>query len=263
MKRHAASVLIVLFVVLFVGVSAFGQAAPALNSNSNNGRGVGQRFVVPVGALGQHIVARNYLGIDPATGQPNGTGTAALYFPWLVGIPAEYLFSSTTVHDLTTANFTAVFSNIEVTPPLANGDMVNTFFNPGHEVIFYYHPDQHPTGWEDFDGFKAGQHIATFTVTENMISQIGNIGFFINSAPLTFSTDFMLPDGKVYNFRRLLGGITVHILQSFNPILKNGAPEVVNVSQIGGPAIMFPFSGTGTNQSADTLPEEDAGQYPH
>ena len=209
--------------------------------------------VVPVGALGQHIVARNYLGIDcAAPNAPTGLGTAALYFPWLVGIPEEFLFSSPTVHDETTARFTAVFSNIELGPPTSNGDMVNVFFAPGHEVQFFYQENPTPDqGWDNFDSFKDGQHIATFTVTKNMISQIGDIGFFINSAPLTFSDDFVLPDGKRYNFRKLVpGGITVHVLASFTPAGVHGP-----ISQLNGScALMLPFSGTGIHQSASTLP---------
>jgi hypothetical protein len=210
--------------------------------------------VVPVGALGQHLVARNYLAIDCQSQQPTGIGTAALYFPWLVGIPEEFLFSSQTPSEQneTTARFTAVFSNIEISGASNNGDMVNTFFAPGHEVRFYYHATQTPNqGWDNFDSFKDGQHIATFTVTKNMISQIGNIGFFINSAPLTFSDDFVLPDGKTYNFKRLVpGGITVHVLASFTPAGVHGP-----ISQLGGAcAVEFPFSGTGTHQAAQSIP---------
>jgi len=207
--------------------------------------------VVPVGALGQHIVARNYIGIDCVSHAPTGSGTAALYFPWLVGIPEEFLFSSP-VHNETTARFTAVFSNIEISSPTVNGDMLNTFFAPGHEVRFYFHATQTPNqGWNNFDSFKDGQHIATFTVTKNMISQVGNIGFFINSAPLTFSDDFVLPDGKTYNFKRLVpGGITVHVLTSFTPAGVHGP-----ISQLGGAcAVEFPFSGTGTHQAAQSIP---------
>src|SRR5438105_4301912 len=102
--------------------------------------------------------------------------------------------------------------------------MTNTFFPPGVEVRFYYDPNPNQN-WNNFDTFADGQHIATVLTTEEMLSQIGDISMVINSAPLTFSADFNLPNGKTYNFNRLIpGGMTVHIMAANTPILDPTTP---------------------------------------
>jgi len=129
--------------------------------------------------------------------------------------------------------------------------MTNTFFTANHEVQFYFDADPNQD-FTDFDTFRDGEHVATFTTVRNMASQIGTIGTFINSAKLTWSKDFTYIDGKTYNFKDLVpGGITVHILTNFVPIVDgSGNPVVVMHPQLdGAPTIMFPFSGTGIHQA--------------
>lgn len=205
------------------------------------------QFRVPVGGMGQHIVARSYTGVDCANGSPTGKGTAALYFPFIAGIPEEYLFSSKTVQDETTALITGVFSNVELSGN-KNGDMSNTFLK-AHEISYYYHPDSSPKSWTDFDGFKKGELIATYQVSKNMFSQIGDASLVINSGPFILSKDFTLPSGKRVNLRDFMpNGITVHIFGSFKLVSEaSGRPAVINVSQLGTCAVMSPFSGSGTH----------------
>lgn len=203
----------------------------------------------PIAALGQHIIARTYFAVD-AQGKLTGRGTAALYMGFLTGMP-DNLFSGEPRNEKT-AHMTAIFSAFQVDNQVQNGDIVNTFFSAGHEVRFFYDstPDQ---DWTNFDSFTDGEHVATFTTVRNLATAIGNVVFFINSAPLTFSKNFVFKDGKTYNFNRLVpGGITVHILGSNTPVAdpaNPSRPQVVVVSQLGGPAIMTPFSGTGIHQS--------------
>src|SRR5271154_3622635 len=79
--------------------------------------------VVPVGGMGQHIIARNLVGVDCTSGTPTGFGTAELYFPYIAGIPQQFLFApGATVRDETTAVITAVFSKIVVSQSM-NFDM--------------------------------------------------------------------------------------------------------------------------------------------
>jgi hypothetical protein len=69
--------------------------------------------VVPVGATGQSLIARFYAGIDCNTAQPTGFGTAALYIPYQAGINPDFLWQpGATVHDVTTATITGVFSKV-------------------------------------------------------------------------------------------------------------------------------------------------------
>ncbi len=55
---------------------------------------------VPVAGMGQHIVARNVLGISCTNTFPGGMSnltshaTAVLYFPYIAGVPDQYLFST-------------------------------------------------------------------------------------------------------------------------------------------------------------------------
>ena len=130
---------------------------------------------VPIGGMGQHIVARNYTGVDCGLAQQgqvqlSGRGTAALYFPYIAGIPEQYLFSSTTQKNETTALITGVFSIVELSQ-VSNGPM-RAIFLKDHDILYYYHPNSSPKDWTDLDGFAAGQHIATYHVQKNMFSQI-------------------------------------------------------------------------------------------
>jgi len=188
-----------------------------------------------IASMAQHIVARTYL--NPQT----GGGFACLWFPWLYGIPEQFLFDGTTKSEKT-ARFTARFTPFTSEPLPNNGDMINALFSAGHEVQFYYkeHPSQFQQDWDHPDAFNSGTHVATFTTRRNLLSQIGSVGFFVNSAPLTFSGDFILPDGKVYSFRDLTpGGITVHILASTTPVAGTNTP----------PYVQIPFSGVGIHMA--------------
>lgn len=191
-----------------------------------------------VASMAQHIVARTYL--NPQTGE----GYACLWFPWLYGIPESLLFDAApgTPKSEKNARFTARFTPFQSEPLPANGDMTNALFSANHEVRFYYkeHPSQFNQDWNHPDAFSSGQHVATFITRRNLLSQVGNVGFFVNSAPLTFSGDFFLPDGKIYNFHDLTpGGITVHILASTTPVKDTNTP----------PYIQIPFSGVGIHMA--------------
>jgi hypothetical protein len=117
---------------------------------------------VPVAGMGQHIVARNVLGISCTNPFPGGVpnltshGTAVLYFPYIAGIPDQYLFSTPvkTLLDEKHALFTAVFSRVEAWQT-HNGSMTDTFLND-HFIYYYYHPDSSPSSFADVNGFKAG-----------------------------------------------------------------------------------------------------------
>jgi hypothetical protein len=212
-----------------------------------------QTHMVPIGALGQLLVGRNYIGVNPATGQPTGGATAALYLPYIAGIPREFMFSSATVHNETTAHFTAVFTPFTIENITTDGDMTNTFIPPGLEIRYYYHsqPDQN---WNDYDSFQNGQLIAKFGTTENvtMISTVGRVQLVMNSAPMTFSEDFVLPDGNKYNFKRFVpGGLTAHVFESSTFITDPahpGPPAIAIVAEIGGPAVMVPVSARAFHQ---------------
>jgi hypothetical protein len=212
--------------------------------------------VVPVGGTGQAIIARFYAGIDCTTAQPTGFGTAGLYFPFIAGIPAQFLFrQGATVQDETTATLTAVFSKGSLAST-TNYNITNTFLAP-IQVNYYYHPNTSPKDWTDFDGFQAGTLVATYSVQEEMFSTVNGVSWGIVSGPFIFSGDFALPDGTIANLQRLMpGGITVTTVTSLATYVSatpGGAPQVVNLTTSKGPftlgscAVMIPFSGPGFN----------------
>jgi hypothetical protein len=242
-----------------------------------------QQIPVPVGGMGQHIVARNVLGIsctNPFTGTaanptPNLTshGTAVLYFPYIAGIPDQYLFSTTdkTMQDEKHALFTAVFSRVEAWQT-HNGSMTDTFLD-NHYIYYYYHPDSSPSSFADINGFKAGTLIGIYHVQKNMFSQINNFSLVVNSGPFTYTRDFTLPNGQVINLVDLMpGGITVTVLGNIGVPETNPGPGPGTGTPVfafpgltlpDGPlgtatkpfgdtpdefcALMSPFSGSGTN----------------
>lgn len=209
---------------------------------------------VPVGGMGQHIVARNYTGIDCAAAQQGrvqltGKATAGLYFPYIAGIPEEFMFASNVRKDETTAYFTAVFSIVDATQT-RNGPMTSTFLND-HDIYYYYHPSTTAKGWEDLDGFKQGQHIATYHVQKNMFTQHGDTSLVVNSGPITYSADFRLPNGRIANLRDFMpGGILVTVYGSFAPVMDGGRPVVVPpTTHFNQCTVMGPFGGSGTHPS--------------
>jgi hypothetical protein len=113
--------------------------------------------------------------------------------------------------------------------------MQNALFSAGHEVRFFFNANPHGD-WNNPDTFSDGQLIAIYTTRKNLLSQVGNVGFFVNSAPLTFSADFNFR-GETFNFKDLTpSGITVHILASGTVIPSpSTAPFIVQQ----------PFSGIG------------------
>jgi hypothetical protein len=223
------------------------------------GMGIISAQVVPVGGMGQHIIARNLVGIDCQSGTPTGFGTAELYFPYIAGIPQQYLFKAgATVQDQTTAVITAVFSKIVVSQSM-NFDMTNVFLK-SHAINYYYHPNSSPKDWTDFDGFQAGQLIGTYQVQMNMFSVTHGVSLVINSGPFTYTSDFILPDGTVANLKNFMpGGITVYVIGELGSFVTDsaGKPQVTNLTTSTGPltlgscAVMSPFSGSGTNPGND------------
>lgn len=215
--------------------------------------------VVPVGGMGQHIVARNLVGIDCTTQQPTGTGTAELYMPYIAGIPQQYLFQAgATTYDETTAVITGVFSKV-VLSQTTNYDMTDVFLKP-HTISYYYHPNSSPKDWTDFDGFQAGTLIATYQFQMNMFTVAKGISFVTNSGPFAYSADFTLPDGTRANLQNFMpGGITVAVMGELGEFVSasgpGGPPQVLNLTTGAGPlvlgscAVMSPFSGSGTNPS--------------
>jgi hypothetical protein len=214
--------------------------------------------VVPVGAVGQHLVARFYAGIGCTTGQPTGFGTAALYLPYIAGIPKAYLFKAgATVFDETTAVLTGVFGNVALAQSV-NDKITNTYLGP-QTVSYYYHPNSSPADWTDFDGFQAGTLIATYQVGEDQFSTVNGVSLGVVSGPFTYSADFVLPDGTIANLRNYMpGGGTFTTVAALGDFVSSasGAPVVVNLTTSKGPfalgscAVMTAFSGTGTNPAA-------------
>jgi hypothetical protein len=211
--------------------------------------------VVPVGSTGQHLVARFYAGIGCNTGQPTGFGSAALYLPYIAGIPTQYLFKSgATVQDETTAVLTGVFGNVAITQS-TNFNITNTFLGP-QTVSYYYHPTSSPKDWTDYDGFQAGTLIATYQVKEDMFSTLNGVSLGVVSGPFTYTADFTLPDGTTANLANFMPGggtfTTVAALGTF-VTTSSGQPQVLNLTTGTGPfvlgscAVMTAFSGTGTN----------------
>jgi hypothetical protein len=215
--------------------------------------------VVPVGATGQAIVGRFYAGIDCKTAQQTGSGTAALWFPFIAGIPTPYLFrAGATVYNETTAILTAAFSRGSLTN-FTNYNITNTLLS-AVQVNYYYHPNSSPKDWTDFDGFQAGTLVATYQVQEEMFSTVNGTSWGIVSGPFIYSADFTLPDGTQANLRTLMpGGITVTTvaaLGTFVSATPGGAPQVLDLTTSKGPftlgscAVMIPFSGPGFNPAS-------------
>jgi len=214
---------------------------------------------VPIAGMAQQIVGRELAGIDCSTGKPTESGTAALYYQYIAGIPDEYLFrSGATVQDVTTATLTSVFPIVSISE-VANDKMVDAFLKP-HLVYYYYHPNSSPKDWTDFDAFQAGQLVGILTLQKNMFSVVPNgTAYGVNSGPWSYTADFTLPDGEVVNMKNFTpGGITVHILGNLGtPVLTSaGAPQVVDLRnsigtvKLGTCAVMFTFSGPGVHSSS-------------
>jgi hypothetical protein len=241
MKRHVFSFLFVAQAILATASAQVGATFPGM---------------VQVGGMGQHIVARNLVGLDCQSGKPTGFGTAELFFPYIAGLPDQYLFQDgATVQDQTTATITAVFSKIE-TSQITNDVMTDVFLK-SHLIYYYYHPKSSPKSWDDFDGFQAGQLIAIDQVQKNMFSVVPpGISFVVNSGPWTYTADFMLPDGSIANLRNFMpGGVTVNVFGTLGNFVKNpdGSPHVIDLTNNAGPmklgscAITSPFSGSATH----------------
>jgi hypothetical protein len=216
--------------------------------------------VVPVGATGQSLIARFYAGIDCNTAQPTGFGTAALYIPYQAGINSDFLWQpGATVHDVTTATITGVFSKVSITQS-TNYNITNTFLPP-NAVHYYYHPNSSPKDWTDFDGFQAGQLIATYQVQPDMFSSLNGVSWGTVSGPFVFTADFVLPDGSKANLANFMPGggtfSTIAALGTFVSATPGGAPQIVDLRTSKGPfalgscAVMTAFSGTGTNTGTD------------
>jgi hypothetical protein len=214
--------------------------------------------ITPVGAVGQHLVARFYAGVNCTTFAQTGFGTAALYLPYIAGIPKAYLFKAgATVFDETTAVLTGVFGNVALSQT-TNFNVTNTYLGP-QTVSYYYHPNSSPTDWTDYDGFQAGTLIATYQVGEDQFSTVNGVSLGVVSGPFTYSANFVLPDGTIANLANFMPGggtfTTVAALGSFVTTAA-GQPQVVNLTTSTGPfalgscAVMTAFSGTGTNPSS-------------
>lgn len=222
--------------------------------------------VVPVGGVGQHLIARFYAGIDCTTAQPTGFGTAALYIPVMTGVPKNFLFQAgSTVQDVTTATITGVFGKVQFTQ-VTNYNIINTFLSP-NVVTYYYHPGSSPKDWTDFDGFQTGQVIGTYNVDEDMFTTLGGSSFGIVTGPFASTEDFVLPDGSIVNLARLMpGGITAFTtvaLGTYVSATQGGAPQVVDLTASKGPfklgscAVMTPFSGTLINPATQSSSRGD------
>jgi hypothetical protein len=211
--------------------------------------------ITPVGAVGQHLVARFYAGVNCTTFAQTGFGTAALYLPYIAGIPKAYLFKAgATVFDETTAVLTGVFGNVALSQT-TNFNVTNTYLGP-QTVSYYYHPNSSPTDWTDYDGFQAGTLIATYQVKEDMFTTINGVSLGVVSGPFTYSADFTLPDGTKANLANFMpGGGTFTTFAALGTFVttSSGQPQVVNLTTSTGPfalgscTVMTPFSGTGTN----------------
>src|SRR5262245_39307805 len=200
-------------------------AAPALVA-------IASAQVVPVAGMGQHIIARNVVGIDcNPPNAPTGFGTAVLYFPYIAGIEQQYLFKpGATIQNETTATITAVFSRVE-TSETTNDTITNVFLKP-HQILYYYHPNSSPRTWEDIDGFQAGELIAINSIQRNMFTAFDGHSYVINSGPWTYSKDFALPNGTLANIERFMpGGITVHVYGTLGKFVETapGRPLVADL----------------------------------
>jgi hypothetical protein len=218
---------------------------------------------VPVGGVGQSVIARVYLGIScTPPNAPTSFATAALFIPYMEGIPEKFLFrTGATVEDETTATITGVFAKIQL-KQTHNGSVTYTFL-PATVVRYYYHPNSSPTDWTDFDGFQTGQLIGTYLVHTDMLTTVNNVTMGQASGPFTYTADFTLPDGTKVNLATLMpGGINVTTLGDLANFIANPdhSPVVVNLTtssapvsnpvSLGSCAIMFPMGGVGTNPAS-------------
>jgi hypothetical protein len=259
---------------IFVVLVVFLLIAPIACSNSDAQQDAPfPQIPVPAGGMGQHIIARNYLGVDCATpfidNQPSitGFGTAALYFPYVAGIPDDQLFLEGT--DLvngrneTNSVLTAVFSKV-VASQTQNATVRATFLED-HFIYYYYHPDS-GADFNDLESFMAGELVSVNHIQTNMFTEIipFGISFVTNSGPWSFSRDFTLRNGDVANLATFMpGGITVHVLGHVGqPVVDEttGFPVVLDVREteipdgpdgaastiLGDCSIMSPFAGSGT-----------------
>ena len=222
-----------------------------------------QSQMVPVAGMAMQIVGRELGGIDCQSGKPTGFGTAALWYPYIAGIPEQYLFKAgATVQNETTAVLTSVFPKV-VTSQSTNDKMTDVYLEP-HTVFYYYHPNISPKDWTDFDAFQAGQLVGILTLQKNMFSVVPQgvnpegLAYGVNSGPWTYTKDFTLPDGEVVNLANFTEGITVHIFGLLGTFVSNpdGSPQVVNLTNSQGPvnlgscAVMIPFSGPGVHSGS-------------
>ena len=209
---------------------------------------------VPLAGMAMQIVGREFGGIDCQTGQPTGFGTAAIWYPYVAGIPDAQLFQpGATVQNETTAILTTVFPKV-VTSATTNDKITNVYLQP-HQVFYYYHPKSSPKDWTDFDGFQAGDLVGVLNLQKNMFSVLPpNIAFGVNSGPWSSTKDFKLPNGETVNLANFTQGITVHIMGMLGytvPTSDGKNPVVVNLTNSLGPvrlgscAVMTPFSGAG------------------
>jgi hypothetical protein len=219
--------------------------------------------VVPVAGMGQQIVGREFAGVNCQNGSPTGFGTAALFLPYVAGIPEEFLFRpGATVQNETTAVLTGVFPKVE-SSQTTNDKMTNVYLKP-HQVFYYYHPNSSPKDFTDFDGFQAGQLVGVLTLQKNMFSVVPQgLAYGVNSGPWTSSADFTLPNGTVANLKNFTpGGITVHIFGTLGSFVETspGKPQIVDLTNSAGPvklgscAVMITFSGPGIHSSSVTSP---------
>jgi hypothetical protein len=231
-----------------------------------------QSQMVPVAGMAMQIVGRELGGIDCQSGKPTGFGTAALWYPYIAGIPEQYLFKpGATVQNETTAVLTSVFPKV-VTSQSTNDKMTDVYLQP-HTVYYYYHPNSSPKDWTDFDAFQAGQLVGILTLQKNMFSVVPQgtnpegLAYGVNSGPWTYTADFTLPDGEVVNLANFTEGITVHIFGLLGTFVANadGSPQVVNLTNsqgtvnLGSCAVMIPFSGPGVHSGSGASSRKRGG----
>jgi hypothetical protein len=242
------------FSFLFAALASLASAGAQSTQNSQ---------MVPVAGMAMQIVGRELGGIDCQSGQPTGFGTADLWYPYIAGIPTQYLFKAgATVRNETTAVLTSVFPKV-VTSQTTNDKMTDVYLQP-HLVYYYYHPNTTPKDWTDFDSFQAGQLVGILSLQMNMFSVVPQgsnpegLAYGVNSGPWTYTANFTLPDGEVVNLANFTEGITVHIFGLLGTYVSNadGSPVVVNLTNSQGPvnlgscAVMVPFSGPGVHSAA-------------
>lgn len=223
--------------------------------------------MVPVAGMAMQIVGREMGGINCQNGQQTGFGTAALFYPYIAGIPVEDLFKAgATVQNETTAVLTSVFPVVS-TSQTTNDKMTDIYLQP-HTVYYYYHPTSTPKSWDDFDAFQAGQLVGILTLQKNMFSVVPQgLAYGVNSGPWTYTADFTLPDGRVVNMRNFTEGITVHIMGMLGapPVLNaDGSPHVIDLTnsqgtvKLGSCAVEITFSGAGIHSASSNRGRRNA-----